>query len=275
MGDAQAPSYIWTPHGPGFVSQAEHTLRVSAWSAVAGVTLNIAATVIGDDGCPRPFLYTLVPTSDRNKTTSASFPLERGQISNVHIFASAGTPIGAQCFARVELLQGREGATQSLGTIVEGYVTANVALAYPGDNTSRAVDGRGTWRIILGTVPAAGAEIVETVPVNTRWYLTAFRFKLVASAGVANRTPVLLIDDGVNIVWETENPTAITASQTGTYNAGAGVQNATLVAPDFQLALPETLILPAGSRIRTLTGAIQVGDQYAAPVYNVEEYLDV
>jgi hypothetical protein len=280
MTDTAAPSltgYADTghPHGPGYRSQAEHTLRLSAWCSATGVTLSLAAVVLGADGAMRPTLYTLTPTNDGLKTTSPSLPLEDGVLASVHVFASAGTPIGAQCFARVELLQGREGATQSLGTVLQGYVTLNAAVAYPGDNTARPVDGAGTWRIVLGTAPAAGAEIVETVPANRRWQLEAFRFKLTASAVVANRTPVLFIDDGVNIVWETENPTAITATQVATYNAGAGVQNGTLVAPDFQLALPETLVLPAGARIRTLTGNIQAGDQYAAPVYNVAEWFDV
>lgn len=280
MPDAASPNptgYAEGGHlvGPGFVTQAEHTIRVSAWCAIAGVTLSIAAVVLDDNDCPRPTLYTLSPTSDGNKTTSSAFPLEAGTIASVHVFASAGGPLGAQCYVRVELLQGREGGTQSLGTILEGYVTANVALAYPGDNTARAVDGAGTARIVLGTVPAAAAEIVETVPVNRRWLLIAFRVKLVASATVANRTPVLLIDDGVNIVWETENTTAITAGQTAIYNAGAGNQNANLGAQDWQIALPETLVLPAGSRIRTLTGNLSAGDQYAAPVYNIVEWFDV
>lgn len=275
MSDAQAPIYVEASSAPGFYAQPEHTLRFTAWSAIAGVTLNLAAVVVDDQDCARPFLYPLVPTSNRVATVLTGLPLECGRITSMQVFASAGLPLGAQVYVRVELLQGREGAVQSLGTILEGYVTANVALCYPGDNTSRAVDGRGTFRIILGSVPAAGAEIVETVPANTRWMLSAFRFKLVASVAVANRTPVLFIDDGVNIVWETENPTAITASQTATYNAGAGVQNGTLVAPDFQITLPETLLLPAGARIRTLTGNIQGADQYAAPVYNVEEWLDV
>jgi hypothetical protein len=260
--DGSAAHDYGAPYGAGYIAQAEHTLRISAWCSIAGVTLALAAVVIDECGQPRPHLNTLVPTSDRIKTTSASLPLECGAIASVHVFASGGTPLGCQCYVRVELLQGREGGVQSLGTILEGYVTANVALAYPGDNTSRATDGRGTFRIILGAVPAAGAEIIETVPANTRWQLVAFRFRITASAGA-------------NIVFETENVTAVTAAQVVTYNAGAGIQNANLAALDYQLALPETLVLPAGARIRTLTGLIQGADQYAAPVYNVEEWLDV
>lgn len=275
MSDQQAPSYLWHPHGPGFVTQAEQTLRVSAWCTVAGVTLTIAAVVIDQQGCPRPHLNVVLPTSDRLKTSPPPFALEEGQIASVQVFASAGAPIGSQCFVRVELLQGREGGTISLGTVLEGYVTANVALAYPGDNTSRPVDGNGTPRIVLGAAPAAGAEFIVTVPANTRWSLISVAYALIASAAVANRQPFLAIDDGVNEAWETFNATNITAAQTAFYRAGAGVQLATIAALDFQLPLPETMALPAGARIKSSTTALQAGDQYTAPVLNVIEWLDV
>lgn len=275
MSDAQMPNYLWTPHGPGFVSQAEHTLRVSAWSAVAGVTLSIAAVVLGDDGCPRPTLYTVVPTSDRLKTSPLPFALEKGQLSSLHVFASAGTPIGSQCFVRVELIQGREGGTTSLGTIVQGYVTANSVVAYPGDNTSRSVDGHGTWRIVPGTVPAAGADFSDTVPVNTRWSLAAIAFTYVTDATAPVRTLILTIDDGANVIWETSQNGTIAASLTTKIRAGAGVQNFGPVANTFILPLPETLLLPAGSRIRSVTTAKGAADQFSAIFYNVEEFLDV
>jgi hypothetical protein len=191
------------------------------------------------------------------------------------VVVSAGTPIAAQCYVRLELIQGREGGTSALATILAGYVTPNSPRTYPNDTVRRSVDGRGTFRIVSQAAPAAGAEIVVTAPGNTRWMLSAFRFQITASAAVANRTPVLLIDDGANVVFETENVTAVTAGQVATYNAGAGIQNANLAALDYQLALPETLVLPAGARIRTSTGNLQAGDQYAAPVYNVEDWIDV
>lgn len=275
MSDAQAPSYLWTPHGPGFIAQKEHTLRASVWCAVAGVTVTIAAVMIGDDGSPRPTLYTVNPTSDGVKTSPLPFALEQGQLSSIHAFVSAGSVIGAQCFVRLELVQGREGGTTPVGTIAEGYVTNNTALAYPGDNTSRPVDGRGSWRLVLGTVPAAGAEFVDTVPANRRWALQAVAFLLTTSAAVANRTPVLTIDDGANIIWEASNNANVVASTAAKFRAGAGVQQSTITANDFAIALPEILLLPAGSRIRTVTGGLQGADAYTAIVYNVEEYFDV
>lgn len=275
MSDAQAPIYIEAAAAPGFYSRPEHTLRFTAWSAIAGVTLNLAAVVVDDDDQQRPFLYQLLPTSTGVATVLTGLPLECGCLTSVQVFASAGLPLGAQVYVRVELVQGREGAVTSLGTILEGYVTANVALCYPGDNTSRAVDGRGTFRLVLGTVPAAGADFVDTVPANRRWGVNAIAFTLVPSATVANRTPVLTIDDGANIIWESSNNANVVASTTTKFRAGAGVQLTTVQANIFQIPLPELLELPAGSRIRSVTGGIQAGDQFNAILYNVEEWFDV
>jgi hypothetical protein len=275
MSDAQAPIYVENSDGPGFYAQPEHTLRFTAWSAIAGVTLNLAAVVLDDSDCARPFLYNLLPTSNGVATVQTGLPLECGCITSMQVFASAGLPLGAQVYVRVELLQGREGAVQSLGTILEGYVTANVALCYPGDNTSRAVDGRGTFRLVLGTVPAAGADFVDTVPANRRWGVTAIAFTLVPSVAAANRTPVLTIDDGANIIWESSNNANVVASTTSKFRAGAGVQLTTVQANIFQIPLPELLQLPAGSRIRSVTGSLQAADQFNAILYNVEEWFDV
>jgi len=271
---AAGAAYAWHPHFPGIVARDDHQLRVSAWNAAAGVTLTIAGAMGRADGCVVPFVYTHIPNVDRSRSQQI-FVLEAGVLLWCEVFGSAGAPIANQCYVRLELIQGREGATQSLATVLAGYVTANSPRTYPNDVVRRSVDERGTFRIVLGTAPGAGAEILETVPANTRWSLQAFRFKLTASGVAGNRTPILTIDDGVNIVWESGNNTAVTTGQVAIFNAGAGVQQSTIATLDVQIALPEPLVLPAGARIRTVTGGILAGDQYAAPVYNVEEWLDV
>jgi hypothetical protein len=272
MDDTQ--SAAWRPHWPGFVARDEHFLRLNVWCAVAGVTITVAGVVGTPDGGTKPFSYGLTPTSDRQPTTRV-FPIEAGVLLCCQAFASAGAPLGAQAFVRVELLQGKESSASSLGTALQGYVTANSPRTYPNDTIQRSVDGRGTWRIVPGTAPAAGADFVDTVPANTRWLVVAVAYQLAAAVAVANRTPVLTVDDGANVIWETFNNVAVTSGQTAKYRAGAGVTLNTVNTLDVQDALPEALLLPAGSRIRSVTGGIQAADQFGAIFYNVEEWLDL
>jgi hypothetical protein len=267
----------WQPPRPvsqGFATQREHQLRVSAWCAIPGVTLTLAGVMLTDDYEMRPTVYTVQPTGNRVLTQQA-FVIGGGMLTHLEVFASAGAPIGCQCYVRVELAQGQGGgALTSVATVCEGYVTANVALSYPGQS-NRSTDGRGTFRTVVGTVPAAGADFLDTVPINTRWALQAVAFTLVTAVTVGNRIPILTIDDGTHVLWESSHNANVAASITANFRAGAGVQLFTIQANDFVIPLPTTLLLAPGSRIRSATGGIVAGDQYSAIVYNVEEWIDV
>ncbi len=275
MPDPSSPQPYWPrPHFFGIVAGDDHSLRISAWNAAAGVTLTIAGAMARPDGGIVPFVYAHVPNTDRSRSQQI-FPLEAGMMLWCHVFASAGGPIGAQCYVRLEMLQGREGGVQPLATILSGYVTANSARTYPNDQVMRSVDGAGTARSVLVAAPAAGAELLITVPPNTRWQLISVGWALLASGVAGNRTPLVIIDDGVNVLWNTGANDTITANQNPDYFAGAGLQLLVVATRDTIIPLPETLVLPAGARFRTSTGGLLAGDQYSAAVLNVIEWLDV
>lgn len=268
------PTYAPRPHWPGIYAGDDHFLRLNVWNAVAGVTVTLAGAVGNDDGCVHPFVYTLIPTSDGLINTK-SFPLEKGIVLWAEAFVSAGTPIAAQTYCRCEIVQGSATAQQPLATLIAGYLTPNSARAYPNDVVQRSVDGRGTWRSVAGTVPAPGADFSDTVPANRRWLLVGVAFQLVTDATAPVRTMILTIDDGANVLWETSQNGTIAATLTTKFRAGAGVPNFGPTANMFQIPLPETLLLPAGSRIRSVTTAKGAGDQFSAIFYNVEEWFDV
>jgi hypothetical protein len=112
--------------------------------------------------------------------------------------------------------------------------------------------------------PAPGAEVALTVPAGVSAALDAVTFKLVTSATVATRTPTLIIDDGVNVMWQLQAAAGQAAGSTVIYQYGGNselaLRNGVLTEP-----LPP-LILGPGYRIRTVTAGIQVGDQYSAIV---------
>jgi hypothetical protein len=134
-------------------------------------------------------------------------------------------------------------------------------------------EGPGSIRSIVGTTPGAGAEVSETVPSNVRWELIAFRISLVTSAVVATRKPSFTIDDGLNVLLQSDSNAAIAASNNGQATlANVGFANP-IVTNAACLAPCPPIMLFAGFRIRTVTSSIDVGDQYASPKYLVRQWV--
>jgi hypothetical protein len=136
------------------------------------------------------------------------------------------------------------------------------------------VIGTGRIRVIVGTNPAAGVEVSETVPAGKRWRLVSFRVALTTSGTVANRFPALTLDDGTNTFSTTSAHAAQTATLTIGWTFGDfGTGQGTILANNPQVEpLPCNAILLPGYRIRTVTLALDAGDDYGAPVYCVEEW---
>lgn len=127
----------------------------------------------------------------------------------------------------------------------------------------------------LGTDPAANTEISETVPAGKMWRLTAFTVAFVTDANVANRFPKLILDDGANEIVREGITTAITASLSMvlSFYLGRATQSVNVTAGGVSAASPlPDIVLPPGSRVRTVTGNLQVGDNYGAPTFTVLEF---
>lgn len=133
----------------------------------------------------------------------------------------------------------------------------------------------GVLKVVQGTDPAAGVEISETVPAGKLWDLLSVDTSYVASATVANRGPVLTLDDGTRDLTEIPNVFQfIVASET--WNGVCwmqGMGQITGTGGGYRIApLPSPCLLGPGYRIRTVTTNIQAGDNWGAPVFQVVEY---
>ena len=188
---------------------------------------------------------------------------------------SAGTPLDGQCFVVVEIARGQGTSAIALECIAAGYVTAKQPLRFPALSMSRSLDGHGALRSITGAVPAAGAEVSETVPAGARWELLALNMTFVTSVAAANRITALAFDDGANVYWRTESGTAQAASLTlfRSYSQGL-VAHFVGGASNQHGPLPAGNRLGAGHRIRTVTGNFQAADQYSAIQYVVREWIE-
>lgn len=251
----------------------EDAIQLAAINSASGVTLTLAGRFVQLNGQVTSFSHTLTPTTDRVITTAAR-ALGNGWILNFSVFASAGSPLTGQCWARVNLQRGLGGASMQIGTLTSGYVTTQEPIAYPGGALRDSLDGRGVIRSITGTDPAANTEFVETVPTGARWRFNALVVTFVTDATVGFRYPQLIIDDGATIQYISDPDNNQTASVTYRYNAGSGLRR---LAPGVNAplwALPNDVFLMAGWRIRSNTVGMQATDNYGAPQLLVEEWLE-
>lgn len=131
-------------------------------------------------------------------------------------------------------------------------------------------------RLFVGTNPAANAEVSEAVPAGKMWELLSMWVQL-AQGATQTPQPTLVIDDGVNNVFESFGSSAVQAASTTcryvwapdlpiTGQIGTGT-NVHATAP-----LPSGLPLLGGYRIRTVTIGIGANTDYTAPNLLVAEY---
>src|SRR4051812_40892275 len=234
---------------PGLYLTGEDHLRLTTFGGVAGATVVLEGRLVTIDGRVVPLAETHTPNS--NYTSKANtFALAEGVLTNVQLRASSASLLGGGVFAVLEVVRGLTANAQALATLLQGYVTTNARLAWPGSPIGGPTTGAGRIRAIVGTDPAAGVEVSETVPAGARWKLLSFRARLVTSAAVANRFPALVIDDGANILTEQYDNTTVVASTTRTYQAGVYGMSGAISGAFGNLALPENLVLAAGFRIR-------------------------
>jgi hypothetical protein len=248
-------------------------LLLAVMNAAAGVTVTFTGVYLDDRLQPVVFQQDLIPTTNRVPTTMV-LPCSSGVVLSLDARASAGTPRRGQCFVRVSLIKGTTANAPSIGTLLQGYVQDTTVLGYPGSAIEPSTTGAGAIRSVQVAAPAAGADWTTTVPTNARWRIQAIRAALVASANAANRIPVLTIDDGATVLFESASAVTVVASQTATYAALAGVPFFTIGTRSYQLPLPAGLVLQGGHRIRMATAAIDAADQWGAAQLLVEEWIE-
>ena len=258
-----------------FYTTGEDSLRILSANSVAGVTLKIQARFVDSFGKIQANSWDHTPNADRS-IAATEFEMGVGALLNLTVFAGSGAPMIGQTFVIVQLIRGSGVAAIVLGTLLQGYVTTQQAIGWPGSPIVSSTDGEPAIRTILGTAPAAGVEISETVPTGARWRLISLTARLQTAIGGANRIPYLFFSTGVGTFGVYPQVGSTPANNVAYQTWGAGVP--AVVAPGFDdtsTGIPETHVLPAGSSVRTVTNNIQAGDQYTAPAYSVQEWLEV
>lgn len=124
--------------------------------------------------------------------------------------------------------------------------------------------------------PAAGADIVLTVPNGVLWDVNSLTALFTASAGAANRLVGFQIKnpDG-QVVYRYQFATALVATNTCTFTFSEDYAAAPMAQGNGLFVLgpqPKGLLLP-GWTFGTVTAAIDAADQWSGVTIWVEEYL--
>jgi len=257
-----------------FKFTGEDALEIASYNSQTGVRIAVQGRMWNEREGIRPFAFEHVPTTDRSRGLEV-FGLPFGYLLNVVIFASSGTPRIGQTFVSLHVIRGRGGARVLLATLLQGYVTAEQELAFPGSPIRHSMEGGSYLRTITGTTPAANANVLETVPTGALWEIRAIRVNYTTSAVVANRRVLLRIGN-LTVAWLISVANGDQgATQTYEYFWGPGVTSQVAIPSlAMQSILPVPCSLRAGDLFVVTVSNRQAGDAFDAPVYQVQEWME-
>ncbi len=247
-------------------------LRVATYASTAALTVVIHFRLLLPDGRVVPLEFKVVTDATRTAKVTA-FDLQEGYLLGAVAFIAGGAPFG-RVFCQIELIRDIPSSGIRTLTLAAGYLTDANEIGWPNFTPLGSLQGRGLIRSIVGTTPAAGAEITETVPTGARWAVKSFTFAFTASAAIQNRIPQVSIDDGGVSFYIFGTAVAITAGQGRTITASPVSGALTDAQNNILIPMPSEIAMLAGFRIKTTTSNIQVGDQYSNVKYEVEEWID-
>ena len=252
----------------------DDSLLIQAWNVVAGVVLVVNARILKPDGTLIQSTWTYTPTAAAalNEWREG---LAEGFLLTLSV-DSAQARAGA-CYVRVRLLRGAAAGVYLVSqTMAAGYVVMGSGLSWPYPRFVGPCEGPGRLRLITGTDPAAGAQVLEVVPAGVRWRLLAVRAVLITNATVVDRYVLLCMEDGTPTRWWASSPVVAQPASIGytyqwTLGLNAGVGPLAFLPRDV---LPGGVTCPAGWRILTDAYGFQAGDNWMAPVLYVEEWVE-
>lgn len=223
-------------------------------------------------GATREGVFTLSQTlaADGSQTTS-TFRLPDIPIW-ISVIDTEGNSEQGDCFITVNLLINDDIAW----CLVSGLVYAQKGITWPNNTMEDLKPGHGRIKVVLGSDPAAGAEISETVPNGRAWKIHTLRLNLVtAVAAAARRVHVVITSAGLPIL-DVFSDIDQAASENRMYSvANFGGTDDSADDNDILIPFPKDLILPENTTITTQTTNLQAADNWAAPNLFIEEFFEL
>lgn len=256
-------SQVWIPSGTA--------LFLNVYNSLASLSVRVTGSVLKTNGLIAPFQVSITPSTDRAIST-VRINLEKGFLQGLIVENVGANPQRGQTWIQIGIQRGPGSTGEAKLILLSDYLVNGAGLAFPGSRILSPLEGPGMLKSITGTNPAAGAEITETVPAGAAWILKSLRYVLVADATVITRRTGLRYTDGSNTLFIFNSQQAQTAGQTITYSwlKDLPLRNSQSEVTDTSVYG----IIYAGWKILTQTLSLQAGDDYGAPQYTVEEWIN-
>ena len=163
-------------------------------------------------------------------------------------------------------------------TLASGLLSGQKNLSYPPSLQDDPIPGRGSFRWVSSSNPAAGAEISLDIPSNRIWHVLAARVRLVTNATAATRTVKLVLRSNSPFRCHVIASNNQTASLTRDYSfAQYGAIPVSTIGDEIMSPMPSNLYLDgdlvAPGGIDTETESLQAGDDFGAMTVLVEEFF--
>lgn len=159
--------------------------------------------------------------------------------------------------------------------LISDYISNNYQPTWPGNELHHSIEGPGHLRSIVGTVPAAGADILEVVPANVRWRLVSLVAGLTTSAVPGARGVTFFVQVGANVPFQMEAQVTQAPSTIVGYSVCPGIATSSAASLTQNISFPAGQSLVPGMSIKTVRRNGDVSDQWTAPKYTVEEWIEV
>lgn len=259
------------PPAPCYVTPQDRLL-LSVWNSGTNITLRVDLRMLMPNGQITQNQWTATPSSDRT-LNYWYFNLAEGMLLALTVSTQSAAQPGT-CYAKAYLIRGQSTIEPIGQMLLFGYVVTGGALAWPYPRWTLPAEGPGRLRSIVGTQPAAGQPILETVPTGARWGLRTLRCTLTTNTTAVTRYVEFYLHDGTNSYVFYMAPFGQAQSLVWDYNWGIAIQASTSPAlPIVALPLPDQIYLPAGYTFGVYVYVGAGGDQLSAPKYSVEEWI--
>lgn len=262
-----------SPHNYLYVTNSD-TMQIVCCSSTAGIGIVVNFKILRPDG---------TITVSQEQSTTVALPatatilaqLTEGFLMNVAVGNTGPNITRGDLFVTGILLRGRGNAATVNQCLFQGYATRQNRINWPYTNADAGSLGPG--KLFARTIanPAAGVDWQFALPAYTRARLTGVVATFTTSAVVNNRLPTLVIDDGVNIIYEAPSPSTQAAALGVRYSWGSGVTATLINGSKVVVSLPVPAFIPVNGRFRSLTPFMDAGDQWSAISASTEEWIDL
>lgn len=253
---------------------ADDIITLEATNPTVNANLAVTLRILNPNGEVIPTLQEVVSINPVPNASTFTIVHTEGFLLSASVSVGNATQRG-KCFVRLFIQRGGTVVGAFTGNVlIQGYVTNNASLTFPGGVIESPVSGRGNIRGVSFTLNGAGADATLDLPAGRSWIIHSISAVFVTSAAVVNRFPNLNVYFTIpsNRVCMIPLVGPCTAGVTYIISWAPGLSN-NFADNVFSAGLPFPLIYTEQFGIKTATFNIDAADNYTQIVAMVEEFL--